>query len=1003
MVMKRNIMRRNLRQSILKSLGRYFAIVLIIALGAGIFVGLRASKGDMVATGQKFMDEQNMFDLRFLTSYGWSLEDLDKISRMDGLEDVEGMVSVDAIVSTGRSEDEAEKVFRFHNIPEAINRPALRGGRWPEKPNECLIDGYNHKDEALGTRIEISNVNDEENRESLKYSSYIVVGYVASPLYMDAARGSTSIGSGKLAGYVYLLPKGFDVDYYTEIDATIPTEGIIYTEEYDADMEEAADSFETLLDPLAQERLSRVRRDAQEAYDDGLKELEDGRQRLQENRDDTRQKFEDALKELEDGEKELENQTQRLAGGDAQLDEARHMLSDTQGALNYYSTHPREAVRDYTGIEIPEGVVPPMVEDFGESVLDITADLAGLQLDLAGSQLEGQGAQLYAGKAAIAQARKELDEGWDKYERGKKDAEKSFRIAEKRLNDAEEKLAEAKDKIADMTENEAIVLDRNTNVGYTSLDSNSNILAGVSKVFPLFFLLIAALVCITTMARMVNEERTQIGTLKALGYSSGAIAGKYLRYAGSGAILGCGLGVLVGSVVFPMILWKAYCIMIYITPVIEIRFNWPLCITVVVAYTAVMLLVTWNCCRKELREVPAELIRPKAPTSGKKVIFERFKIWDRVSFLNKVAIRNIFRYHRRLAMMLIGIGGCTALLVTGFGLRDSIMDIVSYQYEDISNYDMEVIFSDVQSDSAQKDFIRELGDKAGNVVFFHQTSADLEYNHKVRELSLIVSGERLQEVFNFHDGKEALPMPGENEVLLSVGAAEALKVKPGSTVVLRDSDMRELELTVSGLFDNYVSNYAVVRPETVRAQWRETPGAQMAYVQCAEGENPHEMGAGITGMDGVLNVTVNREVANLVSSMMESLNLVVITVVFCAGLLAIIVLYNLTNININERIREIAAIKVLGFNARETAAYVFKENIALSVMGCIVGLPAGLLLLKFVMSQIKVDTLWLQARLTPLSIGLSLALTVLSALIVMAVFYFKLDKIDMANALKSVE
>ena len=478
---------------------------------------------------------------------------------------------------------------------------------------------------------------------------------------------------------------------------------------------------------------------------------------------------------------------------------------------------------------------------------------------------------------------------------------------------------------------------------------------------------------------------------------------KYLVYSGSGAVLGCALGIAAGSTIFPQILWKAYCIMLSIQPNVVLTFNWPLSIAVLIIYTSVMLYVTWWCCHKTLAENPAELIRPKAPEAGKQIFVEKLPFWKKISFLNKVTIRNIFRYRQRLAMMLIGIGGCTALLLTGFGLRDSISNIVDYQFENVMKYDISVYFREEPSERQEEKFRKTVEQDAANTMFYHQSSVELDYDDRVKEIYLISGGEELTDFIDFHKEKEQLPLPGKDQVLLSSGVAENLGIREGDEVVLRDSDLQELRLTVTGVYDNHVYNYAIVSPETIEGQWGEAPEYQMAFVCMKDGADVHALSAAVSNLSFVMNVTVSEDLAATVGRMMEALDMVVWVIVFCAGLLAVTVLYNLTNININERIREIATIKVLGFNASETAAYVFKENLALTVVGALLGLVFGKLLLIFVMSQIKIDMVWFSVLTEPISYVWSIGLTLLSALVVDFVFYFRLDKINMAEALKSVE
>ena len=524
----------------------------------------------------------------------------------------------------------------------------------------------------------------------------------------------------------------------------------------------------------------------------------------------------------------------------------------------------------------------------------------------------------------------------------------------------------------------------------------------MGSILPVLFLAIAILTMVTTMHRITASEKTQIGTLKALGYSNGDIISKYMIYAGSGAVVGCGLGVLLGSVGFPKILWEAYKTMLCISDKLVLKVNWWLCGAVVITYTAVMLFVTWYSCRKALREEPAELIRPKAPEAGKKILVEYLPFWDKVSFLNKVTLRNMFRYKQRFAMMLLGIGGCTALLVTGFGLRDSITKVVDYQFQDVTVYDMAVYFDEGQSPEQQRDFRKAYGKRA-SILFYHQSNFELDHNDQTKEIYLVAADAGVTDYMKFRSGAKELPLPQVDEVLLSVGVAKMLDIREGDQITMRDSDMNLLELTVGGIYDNYVDNYAIIAPETIESQWGKPTELQMAFVKAIDGEDPYGLSADISGEDQVLNVSVSEDLAGMVSSMITALDMVVWVVVLCAGLLAAIVLYNLTNININERIREIATIKVLGFRAGETAMYVFKENLALTAIGTVFGLGLGYLLLAFVMSNIKIDLVWFKTVVEAPSYLWSALLTMLSAVVVDVIFYFKLDQINMAEALKSVE
>ncbi len=1158
MVMKRNAMRRNLRQSIVKSFGRYIAIVAIIALGAALFIGLLMTKADMVKTGQQFMNNQNMFDLRLTNSYGWTEDYLDKISRIEGVEDIEAVTYLDLIARIGDTEEDS--VYRFLEIPETLNLVALRGGRLPERDDECLADGFHFDDSILGKTVTVSESNDEESLECVAYKTFTVVGYVATPLYMDMNRGTTSVGSGSLASFFYIPAGVLDMDYVPEINITIPGDYAIYTDKYNDALEAAADTMEPQLQILADKRLEEVREEALDAYREGLAEYTDGLMEYAEGKSEADKELSDAYQELLDGEQELIDSEQQLKDGEQQIADARlalaqgekslqqskqtlanskaaaykqisestqslmqefqslseeldfvdadtmelstqilaldaqispletelslveSQISQTQSMISILDTsinaarsslemaeqggetdeaeleEMRQEIADlevkleeyYAQLEEQEAQrdeinaqLAPLYEEKSEledeqakleakaqgledSISSITESLMELvvtqsvmdnEFAAADAQIESAEAQIEAGyleldiqEQTIAdgwiqleEGKQKLEDGWKEYEEGKAEAEAELADALLEIQDGAAELADAWEMIQDMTENEIIILDRNSNVGYNNLDSSSNIVAGVARVLPVFFLLVASLVCITTMTRMIDEERTQIGTLKALGYTNREIISKYMIYSGSGALLGCGLGILAGSTIFPMIIWQAYCIMLYIQPNMVLTVNWMLCAAVVLVYTAVLLFVTWYCCHRTLEEEPAELIRPKSPDAGKKILMEYLPFWHKISFLNKVTIRNIFRYRQRLAMMMVGIGGCTALLLTGFGLRDSIVNVVDYQFEEVSHYDMEVYFREGITEEERRDFLKEVKSSAEGVMFYHQSSVELEFDGRVKEIYMISGDSQLANFMDLHEDDTPIPLPGEDEVVLSVGVAEAMGIGVGDQVVMRSADMESLNLTVSGIYDNHVYNYSIVSPGTIYNQWNRTPEQQMAFVTVQDGQDVHTVGAEIMELSNVMNVSISDDVAEMVGGMMDALDLVVWVIVFCAGLLAVIVLYNLTNININERIREIATIKVLGFNASETAAYVFKENLSLTVAGSGFGLLLGYLLLLFVMSQIKIDMVWFKALIEPVSYVWSIVLTLLSAVVVDFIFYFKLEKINMAEALKSVE
>ena len=1157
MVMKNSILRKNLWQLIRKSLTRYIAIVAIIALGAAIFVGLRTTKSDMIVTGQEYMDRHNMFDLRLINTYGWSKEHVDQVGKMEGVTAAEGILTMDAMVRSDRSAE--DRVYKLYAVPRLLNQVYLLGGRMPQAPNECLADGFHATDEILGTVYTVSDSNTQDTLDCLSCKEFTVVGYVSSPLYMDMSRGTTSLGNGSVAGFLYIPEEAFDMDYYTEINVTVSGNKTIYTQAFDSLMEQTAQKLEPMLEPLAEDRFASLKADAEDAYQEGyreysdglaeyisgrdealaqladakqqlldgraeldenralledgqrqieegrktvekgLKDLEKGQQTLNQERENAQKQFQQAEEELAKNEKLVDDNLAMVNDGIAQLDSGLEQLDSGLVQLRAGLAQLRTAIEladsglrtldttirageEALELAISSGASEIIISQIRESLsamkerqeeyiqqkkqlddtyqeysaqleelekqrdqlqqqrqqlistrdqlqaakseieagykeLEAQKENAYAQLDAAQSEIDSGRKQLTRAQAELDKKEKEvaeglklledgeidLEKGWEEYRKGEAEAMQELSDAALELSKAQAELSSARNTIDSMEQPRIIILDRNTNTGYLALDNNSDIVMGVSTVFPAFFLLIAALVCITTMTRMVEEERTQIGTLKALGYTNTEIISKYLAYSGSAALIGCGLGVIIGSVVFPLILWQAYGIILHLTPHIKLQVDWPLCILVVTAYTAVNLLVTWYCCRRILRDVPAELIRPKAPTSGKKIFLEYLPFWNRISFLNKVMWRNVFRYTQRLLMMLIGIGGCTALLLTGFGLRDSIVEIVNFQFDEITLYDMEARFSESVDEKDMQKFRDDFGRYVDQIGFFHQSTVEMDFDNSTRDVTLTVGGQELTGFMDFHYENEKVAMPGRGQALLSIGAAEAMGISVGDKVTVRNADMQTLELEISGIFENYVNSHIIVTPDTVAQQWGSVPQIQMAFITVGPNQDAHIASTYISKAENVMMVMICEDLADQVGSMLDALDLVVATVVVCAGALAVIVLYNLTNINITERIREIATIKVLGFRSGESAAYVFKENLLLSGMGCAAGMLGGKFLLEFVMSHIKVDMVWFQARLNWPSYVAAIVLTMLCAVLVDFVLYFRLEKINMAEALKSVE
>lgn len=551
------------------------------------------------------------------------------------------------------------------------------------------------------------------------------------------------------------------------------------------------------------------------------------------------------------------------------------------------------------------------------------------------------------------------------------------------------------------------VLGRDSNVGYASFDNDSNIVNQVAAVFPIFFFAVAALVCMTTMTRMVEDERTQIGVLKALGYSDGAVMAKYMFYSGSAAVGGAVFGYVVGNLLFPKVIWIGYN-MLY--DFAGLTYVWDIKIGVISIVAAVLCSMgaTYFSCAAQFHSSPATLIRPKAPKSGKRILLERAGfIWRRLGFLRKVSIRNVFRYKKRFIMMIMGIGGCSALVVTALGLRDSFSDIVSAQFREIAVYDMSVTLGN-PADAAEREALGETFDEYfDSYAFLNSSTMDIESAGAKKSANVIIAenADELSEQYHFLSlkGGDRLQYPSEGEIVLTKRLAKNLGVKKGDTLTLTDDNLNTMTVTVSAVCKNYVFNYAFIAKETyIEAEGGE-PEYRTVYASIKDGLDAHQTVAGLLLMDEVSSAYANADTEEQFNSMISSINYVVIMVIVLAAALAFVVLYNLTNINITERIREIATIKVLGFYSWETASYVFRENFILTGIGAVLGLGLGKLLHVFIMNCINVEAVSFDSRITWVSYVLSVVLTFIFAVIVNLFMLLKLNKINMAESLKSVE
>ena len=524
------------------------------------------------------------------------------------------------------------------------------------------------------------------------------------------------------------------------------------------------------------------------------------------------------------------------------------------------------------------------------------------------------------------------------------------------------------------------------------------------------FFIVATLISLNSMTRMVEEQRTQIGTLKALGYNKFQIISKYVIYATLATVIGGILGMCVGFVLIPTIIFKMYQMMYQISG-FKAEFNMfygmlglgliSICIIGATIYSAL----------KELGNTPATLMRPKSPKIGKRVLLEHIPfIWKRLSFTRKVTVRNIFRYKKRFLMTIIGILGCTALIVTGFGLKNTIKSIIPLEYENVFNYDMQITLKSGNDENQKDKYIQELKnkDEIEKVVATYMTSVTAQKDDKSESLIMIVPDDenKLEGLINIKDVKTKNQVSlKENEICITDKVAQLLNVKQGDIVKIKDLDDNEIEVKVSNIVENYVYHYAYMSKQTYQNLFKKDYSTNILFAKNKElsEEKINELSKAIMNDNEVSGVSVISNLTSQIDNMMSSLNYVVIILIVSAGLLAFVVLYNLQNVNISERIRELATIKVLGFYDKEVYSYVARETILLTIIGTILGLIGGYFLNAFILKTCEINTLRFKPTIEPISYIYAIALTTGFSIIVNIATYFALKKIDMIESLKSVE
>ena len=1065
--MKRALLKDSIKE-IKNTYKRFISILLMAFLGVGFFAGLRAASPDMVDTLDAYFKEQNVYDIKILSTLGLTDDDIDALKQIDNVSNVYGEYSQDVLLNF----EDTEVVAKVMSI-DSINAVKLLEGQMPQNSDECLVEKAfcEYKNKKVGDTLTLES--DEDSIVTAK--NVKIVGVVNSPLYITRERDSSKLGAGKVDYNIFMPKESFDSDIYTEIYIKVKNADNLKTgsTEYENYIEEIKDKIDSIKEQRqkarydevineankeleeAEQKLADEKNNAQTKISDAENKIEDGKSKLKSaqntldaNKKNAQTEFKNAEKslidanaqiaektaELEKSKNQANSKIQELNTNKAELESNLQTVNSTMQALNIQYEQIVKSLQNQNLTQEEKNVLEQNKQKIESQMAVLQTNKAQLEsgINEISRGIETIQSQIAAGEKQIEEAKSQIDEQQKMLDNTKKQTNQKFETAQNEINDnakqledaekelndnkaeyeekikdAEQKLIDARTEISKIENPKWYVLDRTTNTGHNSFIQDTKSIENLGKVFPIVFFVIATLISLTSMTRMVEEQRVQLGTLKALGYNKMQIASKYLIYASLACIIGGSVGMVVGFQMLPNIIWMMYKMMYTMNDII-IEFNWYYAILGLGLASICIIGATLWTSINALRNTPAELMRPKAPKPGKRVLLEKIPfIWKHLNFSNKVTVRNIFRYKKRFLMTIIGIAGCTGLILVGFGIKDAVTAILPNQFEKVYNYDMQISLKSGLQENELEKFKDELQQKEGieTVVETYASSGVLINGENEENTQIVVpKDENVRNIISLKNVKTKEDIELQTgKIAITDKVAQLLNVQQGDKITLRDIDNKEIELEISDIVENYVYHYVYMSKETYEQIYGKYEVNLLFVKDNLELEQEQTLSREILQKSEVNSISLISTISSAMDNMMSSLNYVVIILIVSAGLLAFVVLYNLSNVNISERIRELATIKVLGFYDKEVYKYVARETIILTVIGIVLGLGLGYLLNYFILGTCEINILRFTKDIHFVSYVYAVIITVVFTLIVNVVTYFALKKIDMIESLKSIE
>ena len=988
---------------------------MIIFLGAAVFSGLRNTPYTMAASADAYLNSHNYADLTYIATLGFSDEDVAKVRKLKGVKKVVPCYQFDALFAHKDGKSGVTVYSQEKYEKSMLDRPELLKGCYPKKENECIIDvnlgKYNYK---LGHTIELSNDNGTK--------TYKIVGIVNDPRYIsNVDRGSNTLGDGTNSGFVEVLNEGArelglnkkvaelrnNDHLYTSL--LVDVEGTekynMFTSDYDNLIETVNTRVKSMLSEEMSDQYDQLTGDMQSQLDDAKKQYEEGYQEYKRNLDSFNSQISQGKIKLAEARIQFYEQKKIYLKKAAQVSNATQQAYNETKKIDQEIKVLHDSIKDTLGNikdkDSAQDAFTKILNDLNENLNNFNNKLQGV-----GQLLEGR-IQLEKAQSQLDEAEAELNIQQSKLEVTENNAKVQLNAAKEQLDAAKTQIDQAQQQLNQIPKGVLYSLTKNENVGIASYESYKQAIASIADVFPLIFFLVAALVSLTTMTRMIEEQRSYCGTLRALGYSKQDVIMQYIVYAFLATFFACILGILAGNQVFPRIIYFLFTYLMYgmnqSTVLVQ---KWSISLMTVLISVGVTLLATLSVCLQELVSTPSVLMRPKAPKAGKRILMERMPfIWKRLNFNQKVTMRNLFRYKKRFWMSVIGIAGCTALIMLGFGVKNSVSDIIPSQYEEVYKYDALIkLNSNVEDTKKVENKIKRI-EGVHNLTGAYRQNVTVLGNSEDYYSTMIVydNADEIKNFINFNDYKTKKKIIlSDDGVVISQKLAEKLGVKKGENMTFF-YDNTKYTVKVSNIVQQYVSHQVYMSKTFYENLTGMKSSASILYVDM------NTKKSNIKTLKNYLDHHNIGSMERLTASLdefqqrMSSLNIIVAILSGCAALLCFIVLYNLTNINIGERKGEIATIKVLGFRRKEYCDYIFRENIILSLIGASLGMFFGYFLHRFVVLTVEMDNM-LFIRTMPLYIYLiAFGMTVGFTIIINLAMRHILDQVDMVESLKSIE